>query len=239
MISNNDTIVLIPCAGKGSRSNLKYPKTFYSINKKKILHRIIDSFKNYNFDIKIVINIKDLNLFQSHAKNYSKKIEYLFQNNANGMGNAVLKIVNSKNYKHIKDIILIWGDIPFIKIKTIDNMIKNHIKNENDFTFVTGNSKNPYTQVLRDKNNKVINVIENKNKKNKIKYGERDIGLFIFKKKYVIKTLQDLKKKNKSNNELGFLNVIKSLYKLNLKIEGINIANEKEMKSLNYIGDLK
>ena len=43
-------------------------------------------------------------------------------------------------------------------------------------------SNNPYTLIKKDKNNLVKEIIETKDSKLKYKYGERDIGIFIFKK---------------------------------------------------------
>lgn len=238
MIINKNTIVLIPCAGHGKRSKLHFPKSLYKIQNKSILSKIIDDFKRYKFKYKIVINKKNLNFFKIETKK-NKLIEFIYQNQALGMGDAVLKLRNSKDYKKILDVILIWGDIPFIKPKTIDILIKKHFKNKNDFTFITGMAQKPYTLVKRDKYNKVKSVSELKNSKKITKYGERDIGIFIFKKKYIIKYLLEIKKKHKSKNEISFLKVIALLNKNKFKIEAINIADQKEMKSLNYISDLK
>ena len=47
-----------------------------------------------------------------------------------------------------------------------------------------------------------------------------------------------MKIKHKNNKEISFLNVIEYLNKENLKIEAINIATPREMKSLNYLKDL-
>ncbi len=235
---SKDTFVVIPCAGKGTRSKLPYPKSLYKIGNTTILNRIIKSFNKYNFNFKIVINKKNMQLFKSETKKISSKIEYLYQNIALGMGDAVLKITKSKDYRKMENIILIWGDVPFIKKSTINELIKNHFKNNNDFTFISGITKYPYTYVQRDKKNKVFRIKEMKNFKKKIKYGERNIGIFLFKKNYTIKILKKMKIKHKNNKEISFLNVIEYLNKENLKIEAINIATPREMKSLNYLKDL-
>ena len=43
------------------------------------------------------------------------------------MGDAVLKFKKSKFYNNSDHILLIWGDIPFIKKSSIDKLIKVHI----------------------------------------------------------------------------------------------------------------
>ncbi len=237
MIIKN-TVVLIPCAGKGTRAKLPYPKSLHKVNDKVILHRIMDSFKKFNLEFKIVINPKNIVKFKKNNIQYTHLIEYLFQRNALGMGDAVLKICNSKNYSKIDHIILIWGDIPFIRVKTINSMLKFHFKERNDFTFVTGKSKNPYTYVVRNTKHNIVKVLEMKNKTKSINIGERDIGLFIFKKKLTIDGLKYLKQKNNKKKEVSFLSIVELLVKKKYKVKALKIANNKEMKSLNYLKDL-
>ena len=251
MILDKSTVVLIPCAGKGSRSKLPYPKSLFKVKNKTILIKIIEIFNKFNLIYKIIINKKNFKLFVMESKNYLNRIEFIYQNNPLGMGDAILQFKKSKNYNEIKNVILIWGDVPFIKFKTLDILIKKHFNNKNDFTFISGMSRNPYTIVKRNKLNKVTSVIEmkninininiNKNKnKNKISnYVERDIGVFIFNKKKVINSLLKIKEKHDSKNEMSFLKVISVMNSKGLKIEALNIATKQEMKSLNYIKDLK
>ena len=243
MILSPELIVLIPAAGRGLRSGLLYPKSLYKIYNKSIITRILELFKNYNLKYKIVINPKDISSFKKETKKFNKKIEYLFQNKPLGMGDAVLKIKNSKDYSKIKNILLIWGDIPFIQKSTINKLINFHFKNNNDFTLVSANVSKPYTLIKRNNENKIISVIEMKNVKKKPKTGEREVGVFLFKKKYVISALSQIKKINNSKftkeNEFGFLQSIGFLYKKLLKIESLEITNIRETKSLNFLSELK
>ena len=59
---------------------------------------------------------------------------------------------------------------------------KFHISNSNFMSILSNFSNNPYTLIKKDKNNLVKEIIETKDSKLKYKYGERDIGIFIFKK---------------------------------------------------------
>ena len=110
----------------------------------------------------------------------------------------------------------------------------------NDFSFVTKFIKNPYTVVKRDKTNKIISVKETKNNKRiSIKYGERDIGLFLFNQELVLKFLKKKLPGKYENGEHGFLYIIEHLINEGYKVEGLPIANEKEIISFNKIKDLK
>ena len=97
------------------------------------------------------------------------------------MGNSILQYSKSKKSSKYKDVLLIWGDIPFIRKSTINKLINFHYKNKNNFSLITKCVKNPYTIVRRNKERKIISIKETKlNKKLEIKYGERDIGIFLW-----------------------------------------------------------
>ena len=106
----------------------------------------------------------------------------MIQENPRGMGDAVLQFEKYPSFEIVKNILLIWGDVPFIRKETIQRMVDQHFQNNNTFTFVTAETETAYTRVIRDKRNKILDVIETREENLPIKKGERDIGLFIFKK---------------------------------------------------------
>ena len=232
--------VLIPAAGKGTRSKLNYPKTLFKINNKPILIRILKNTKKIDSSPSIIVSPDGKKLISSTLKKYGYSAELITQNNPTGMGDAVLNFKKSLYYKTTKNILLIWGDIPFIKSSTFSKLINCHLANKNDFTFITGISKKPYTLVKRDKYHKVISVKETKNAKIKVNKGERDIGIFIFNKLKIFNILNENKKyiKDTSKKENNFLYIIEKLIKKGFRVEGLNIADNKEMISFNQFSDL-
>lgn len=235
MINNHRRILLlIPAAGAGTRSGLNFPKSLYKIKNIPIIVRIINKLNIYSNSTSLVINKKDYKLFNNCFDKYKiPKIEYLYQNNPTGMGDAILKVKKSKNFNKIDDILLIWSDIPFISKKSIDKLIKNHYQNDNFMTLLSAKVSNPYTYIKKDLNNNVLEIEETHYTKKKYAYGERDIGVFIFKKDLI----KHLQKKTK-NGEHNFLYVIKKLYKKSFSIKALDIASKKETISLNYLSDI-
>ena len=240
MKSNNKIGVLIAAAGKGSRAKLSYPKTLYKINGKEILLSILDITNEYDQKPTIIVSPKgeiDINNFLSK---YSKNCNLVIQKKAKGMGDAVLKFKKSPSFKISENILLIWGDVPFIKKITIKKMVERHFKNNNTFTFVSAKTDKAYTRVNRDQNEQIIEIVETREENLPIESGERDIGLFIFKKKEVFNLLElNLTKKfSPKTKEHGFLYLISHLVKNGHKVEGLEIAKDKELISLNKISDL-
>ena len=235
--------VLIPAAGSGSRLGLKYPKTLIKINSKTILENLVYKFKLYDRQPTVIFNFNKKKILSQFIKNSQLSIEHLFQKNPKGMGHSVLQIKKSKKFKETDNIILIWGDIPFLQTSTINYTISEHFKNNNDFTFPTIDVHKPYTLVNRDKFNNVISVNETREIKNKkaSNFGEREIGFFIFKKNVVINLLSKnlLGKINKITGEHGFLYIIEHLILKKYKVKALKIAKLKDTISINTAEDLE
>ena len=117
----------------------------------------------------------------------------------------------------------------------------NHFENKNEFTLISKYVDKAYTIIKRNKKNEIIQIIETREEGESPTSGERDIGLFLFNKNKVFNLLQkELSGKyGKATSEHGFLYVVEHLAKKGGKIEGLPIAEEKELRSLNYISDLE
>ena len=240
MIIMNKINVLIPAAGKGTRSGLNYPKTLYKIKNKEILLRIMELLKNIDDEPTIIVSPEGKNHIKKFLIDNNQKANLVIQKRPLGMGNAILQFKDSLKFNKAENILLIWGDIPFIRKETIKIMIDHHFKYKCDFTLITKNVNSAYTLVNRDSENKIIDISETRELGLKPKQGERDIGLFIFKKDIVMSILQEnLKNKyGDKTGEHGFLYIIKYLSLRGFRIDGLPIAKDIEIKSLNFLNDL-
>ena len=235
--------LVIAAAGKGQRSGLNYPKTLYKVNGKPILINIIHSFLKTKIKfnkVTIIVSPKGKYPITECLKKYNllNICEILIQYIQLGMGNSIIQLSKSNYINNTSNIFLIWGDIVSPQITTIKKLVNLYIKNFNHFSFATKFVSNPYTLVVRDKKNALIKVEEIKNKKT-IEYGERDIGMFVFKFHSIIQLLNSYKIKNNINLEHSFLKVIETLIKKKYSVEGYSIATNKDLISLNTISDIK
>ena len=235
-----DLKVVIAAAGEGKRSGLNFPKTLYKINKVPILIMIIKKINYLDKNPTIIVSQKGKKNIKECVDKYNLKAEYLIQKQPNGMGNALLQFRKSKYFNKTNYILLIWWDIPYLYKSSINNLIKNFIFERSFFSLLTGFSKSPYTLLIRNKKNKIIEVKEKRTSNFKSRYGERDIGIFLFNKK-----LLNILQKNKKivavdgKFEHNFLYIVKILHKKNLKISNVQLLNKKEFISFNSQKDLK
>lgn len=232
--------VLIPAAGKGSRSKLTIPKSLQEVNGIPIIVRLCNKLIEYDDNPIVVINPKNEILFLAVFKKYNIRARIIYQSSALGMGHAILQAK-----AHINDgeqILLVWSDIPFLQRATINNLVKKHTEDCNIFSLASYICKNPYT-VIERVDNKVVRLLETHKNKDipEIEMGERDIGLFIFDKLIVLDVLQkEFEKYDKdSNTEFGFLSIVECLSTKGYKIEAYPIADEKDTLSFNTPEDFE
>ncbi len=231
--------VLIVAAGRGTRSGLDYPKTLFPIKGKPILVRIIESLSFYDSKPVIVVSPSGLDPIKNCLSEYGLQAKLAIQPNPNGMGDAVLC---AEKYMDAENVLLIWGDIPFIQPRTVESLIKNHFKSNSSFTFITRIVDCAYTMVIRNQKGGVSNVIESR-EKNIIKpsAGERDIGLFVFKKTVVMNMLRkELSGKwGGVTGEHGFLYIISHLVLKKIGVTALPLATELDLVSFNSMNDIE
>jgi bifunctional UDP-N-acetylglucosamine pyrophosphorylase/glucosamine-1-phosphate N-acetyltransferase len=233
---------VIAAAGRGSRAGLPYPKTLYAIQGVPILLRIAKLLIPYDNTPTIVASPAGEPLIRACMQEANASAHVVVQPTPAGMGDAVLCIRQSAGFERAEHILLIWGDIPFVQAQTLALLVEAHLQNQNDFTFVTRHVDSAYTTVLRDQSGDVVSVLETRETGiDKPQAGERDIGVFIFRKELVLDYLQrDFPNKwGKTTGEHGFLYIIGALVSDGYRVEALPIATELDLVSLNHLDDVK
>ncbi|CAN1496862.1 COG2068 Uncharacterized MobA-related protein [Burkholderiaceae bacterium] len=237
----NEICALVAAAGRGNRAGLTYPKTLFKLKGKPILLRIIDLLAPYDVSPTVIVSPEGEGPIREclAAEHYAAHL--VLQPVANGMGDAVLSFEHSPAYAKAQHILLIWGDIPFIQPKTVAAIVERHLEHGNDFTFATRPVDAAYTVVSRDMAGRVTGVVETREAGiSDPQQGERDIGLFVFRKQIVFPALRkELPCKWGANTgEHGFLYIIGHLAARGYQIEALPVATEMDLVSLNSMSDV-
>jgi len=230
--------VIIPAAGQGSRSGLNYPKSLHPVGGIPILVRLFRILTAYDDTPVLVINSTFHDLFKSTLSQYGFKAEFVFQDMPSGMGHALLQADPCINEE--TEIILAWSDIALLSPLTVHHLVNCHLMAENTFSLVTALSNNCYTIVRREKG-ALKAVIETRAEGiSPLEWGERDIGLFVFKNRPVFQILENLPfySEKTGKKELGFLYVIEHLVRTGEKCEAYPIALDTDVLSFNDPEDL-
>ena len=232
---------LVAAAGRGTRAGLPYPKTLFPVQGKPILVHIAELLAPYDAHPTVIVSPVGEEPVRQCLAQYHVAADLVVQPAARGMGDAVLRFAQSPAFGDAEHVLLIWGDVPFIQAETVACVVSAHKAGGNDFTFATRWVDTAYTVVSRDGAGQVTSVIETREEGiDQPQAGERDIGLFVFRKGVVLDILrEELEGKwGKSTGEHGFLYVIGHLAARGYKVVALPVATEQDMVSLNSIKDL-
>ena len=192
--------IIILAAGKGKRMESDLPKALAPLRGKHMIRHLLESIEKITTEKPLVIIGHMANLVK---KELGDTCEYVYQNEQLGTGHAVSCAKNScLNSKHI---IVLSGDQPFIKSKTIKNLIEKHLDTKAKITFTTAvlpdfldwrKAFYAFGRILR-KNRKVVGIRECKDATDKEKnIKEVNAGCYIFEAKWLWKNLDKIKNEN-------------------------------------------
>ena len=232
---------LVAAAGRGTRAGLPYPKTLFPVQGKPILVHIAELLAPYDAHPTVIVSPVGEELIRQCLAQHHVAAHLVAQPEARGMGDAVLRFAQSPAFGDAEHVLLIWGDVPFIQAETVAQVVAAHEADGNDFTFATRWVDSAYTVVSRDGAGQVTRVIETREEGiGQPQAGERDIGLFVFRKHVVMDMLRKevAGKWGKSTGEHGFLYVIGHLAARGHKVVALPVATELDLVSLNSMKDI-
>ena len=206
-MKNCNAIIL--AAGKGTRMLSELPKCAYPFYGKPMITYIINMCKK--------IQIDDICVVVGHKKEIMEKllqdeVKYAYQKEQLGTANAVLA---AKDFleKHNEDITLIFpGDMPLIDGDIINNLIKEHIENDNDLTILTTVIDNPtgYGRIIRQ-DGQIIKIIEEKDADDSVKaINEINTSLYCINTNLLVRSLLKVNNNN-SKGEYYLTDIVKIL----------------------------
>lgn len=232
---------LVAAGGRGTRARLLYPKTLYPVNGVPILLRIAALLARYDSKPTVVVSPSGQAPISECLDGAGVHAWLVVQPQAIGMGDAVLRFADSPAAADAEHVLLVWGDIPLIQPQTLDVVVQTHFEHNNDFTFATRRVASAYTVVYRDASGGIAGVVETREKNIGAPLpGERDMGLFVFRKEPVFAALQEELpgKYGSATGEHGFLYVIEHLVHRGYRVEALPLATEQDLISLNALEDL-
>lgn len=228
---------MIPAAGKGSRSGLDYPKTLYPLGGTPILIRICRLLEAYDPQPLIIINPAFEALFTERLREAGITATLIPQTEARGMGDALLTADHLISPE--ETLILVWSDIPLIMPQTVQGLIACHEAHRNNFSLATWMGSNCYTIVERNPEGVVQRVLETRALGiQPAAKGERDIGLFVFRKEPIFTLLKEGIGAS-GTAEHGFLYAIELLATAGEKVAGYPIATDQDILSFNTPEELR
>ncbi|HEX8553366.1 MAG TPA: NTP transferase domain-containing protein [Sphingomonas sp.] len=231
---------LIPAAGTGSRAGLPYPKTLHPVEGVPILLRQLDLLRLFDPCPVVVASPAGRVPIAETLGAAGARAELVEQASPTGMGDAILCLDASIAGRNAEHVVAVWGDIPLLDPRTIAGTVERHLAAGNDFTFPTRHVEAAYTVVTRDAAGRVTALAETREAGVEPGPGERDIGVFVFRRAPVF----DLLRRRlpgalgTTTGEHGFLYIVRHLAEHGHRVEALPIATERDLISLNRLSDL-
>ena len=235
-MNQNSSLVIILAAGKGTRMAQAIPKPLVPVFKKPIISWIIDSFKNNNIDISLVINP----IHQTFFNNYKHSVNFIYQKEQKGTGHAVIQA--SEIIKKYNQVYVFVGDSPFVESNIISKMFNQHISNNSDVTILSSNFKNkkfPYARIVRDNNKSIVKIVEEIDASNKeLQINELFCSHYLFKSKILSDYLIRLKE-NPKNGEIYLTDILNDLILDKKNLGSLIVEDWRRLVGLNSKKDIE
>ena len=157
MVKKITSIVL--AAGKGTRMNSSLSKPLHSVAGKPMLSHIIDNIREAKLNDIIVVISKDNDDIQNYLEINYPEVRTSIQDEQNGTGGAVKSVFENYDLSDSDGIIVIFGDTPLLKIKSIEKL-SNSI-DQDDLTIMAFDTETPqgYGRIIL-KDNKLNSIVE-------------------------------------------------------------------------------
>lgn len=230
--------IIVLAAGKGKRlqsEQFNLPKVLRELKGKPLIHYVVNQLDFVSKkDIIIIVGFMAEKVIDYLGQEYV----YVYQKEQLGTGHAVM--MAEEYYKNVEDnIMVLMGDMPFIKKETLLNLINFHKKENNDLTILSTKVKLPssFGRIIRDKNGYIKKIVEVKDAtEEELKIDEVNTGIGVYKSN-VLNLLKFLKNDN-NQKEYYLTDLVKIALEKGKKVNAMLSQNENEFIGINSFEDL-
>lgn len=154
--------VAILAAGRGTRMKSNLPKVLHTLGGRSLVQRVLESCH-------LIAPSRQLVIIGYEGEQVKKSLdtipslEFVEQTEQLGTGHAIQQLL-----PHLQDfdgdLLVLNGDVPLLRPKTLENLLKIHQTHGNAATLLTANLPNPkgYGRVFCDGNNLVTQIVEDR-----------------------------------------------------------------------------
>ncbi|NQU95290.1 MAG: NTP transferase domain-containing protein [Candidatus Omnitrophica bacterium] len=209
---------IILAAGRGTRMKSELPKVLHRVNSKPLLGFVIDALEGAGIKKKILV----VGYRGKDVRKQFPGIAARTQAKLLGSGDAVKKASGLLS-KFKGDILVIYGDTPFIDKDAIKKLIKKHKKSKSSCTLLaaTVEKSSGYGRIFRNETGDVVKIIEEKDASFHEKaIDEINVGCYCFNKKDLFSCLGRLKI-NAEKGEYYLTDIVEMLTKKGKKVTSV------------------
>src|SRR3989337_2075908 len=229
---------IILAAGLGKRMKSDTPKVLHPVAGRPMLFYPVQVIKNLGLKKAIIIvghkAEKVMEILDSELRTPNSELKFVKQEPQLGTGHAVLCAENVlKAWKG--DILILSGDVPLITKQTILGLLDLHAKKKAAISFISTVIADPsgYGRVLRDENNSVKRIVEDKDSSIEEKaINEINTGIYCINAQFLFSGLKYIKREN-AQGEYYLPDLIEMAAKAKQKVACLTHINPAEVMGIN------
>ncbi len=228
-----NTSIIILAAGKGVRMKSSLPKVAHLLAGKPLVEWVVTTAEHFKSE-KIVVVVGYKKDVVIDCLSEFENIIFIEQKEQLGTGHAVY--VTRDNFKDFDGtIIILPGDVPLLKEKTLENLIKIHEEKQAVATVLTVDLDDPtgYGRIVRNDEGYVEKIVEHKDASEEIrKIKEINSGIFCFDAQELFSVLPKIGQDN-SQKEMYLTDALELLNKEGKLIAAVKIDDPIEVAGIN------
>lgn len=228
-----DIKTVILAAGKGTRMKSETPKVLHKIFDKTLLGYVLDSVKNFSSEAFVIVGHKANEVTDFVNKNYPFA-KTVLQTPQLGTGHAVSMVCpNLEEYNGL--VLILCGDTPLVREKTMKKFIDEHITSDADVTVMSTIFENPtnYGRIIRSSTGALEKIVEEKDATTEQKaIKEVNAGIYCLNWAKIKSAFSQLTSSN-AQGEYYLTDIIEWANKQNLSVQASILDDSDEIYGIN------
>jgi len=229
---------VILAAGKGSRMKSPIAKVLHPLASKPLLAYVLDTV--FALDPERVIVVVGFQSEKVVDQFRDPRIAFVEQKEQKGTGHAVLQAQSAlEDFRG--DLLVLCGDMPFVKAGTLKNLVACHRETDSHCTLLTLKTGEPkdFGRILRDEEGRVVGIVESRDTTARQKtIDEYNTGVYCFEKDLVFEAIKHIDDNN-SQAEYYLTDTIQDIAQNRLTVQSVQTQDAREILGINCEEDLK
>ena len=226
-----DLLAVVLAAGKGTRMKSDLTKVLHPVAGQAMVKHVLDSISDIASQTVTIIGHQAEEV-KDELSDYD--VEFVKQKEQLGTAHAV-KQAESQIKQHDGPVLILCGDTPLLREKTLKNMVNKHEKNDSGLTVLTAELDDPtgYGRIIRGGNQTINRVVEEKDaseKERSIK--EINTGVYCFESELLDQALDNINCDN-AQGEYYLTDAVSYISKNENKVRPVVIKDNQEIVGVN------
>ncbi len=231
--------VVVLAAGKGTRMKSDRAKVLHPVNGQSMIVHVVDCAVTVSgANVVVVVGHQAEQVKDEVARAYH--VEFAVQRALLGTGDAV-KAALPHLAKGVGHVVVLCGDVPLIRAKTVERLVGFHLNNENSLTALAVKVDDPagYGRMILDGQNKLMSICEEADASmEEKKITLVNSGIYCIERRFLASALNRLNREN-AQNEYYLTDLVKIGATDGVKMGVLTADDSREVLGVNTLVQLK